>query len=126
MAILLLAVRSRDCEPDIHLESAKWRIDRVSKSTLMLASLEFCSSKKAPSRMVATVELRQPAPRTPADAPAEAEWTCFVDASKRDPRRALTRAVRELRHAIHTTRAVHSNPAHAPIARVIHPQFASM
>jgi hypothetical protein len=58
MAILLLALRSRDCEPDIHLESAKWRIDRVRKSTLMLASLEFCSSKKYPSRMVATVELR--------------------------------------------------------------------
>jgi hypothetical protein len=37
MAILLLAVRSRVCELDIHLESVKWRIDRVRKLTLMVA-----------------------------------------------------------------------------------------
>src|ERR1700680_4382885 len=29
---LLPAVRSRDCELDIHLESAKWRVDRIRKS----------------------------------------------------------------------------------------------
>jgi hypothetical protein len=87
--------------------------------------MRFAPQLEAPGASGATVSWR-PAPRTPADAPAEAEWTCFVDASKRDPRRAPTRAVRELGHAIHTTRAVHSNPAHATIARVIHPPFASM
>src|SRR5260370_42037951 len=123
MAILLLAVRSRVCELDIHLESVKWRIDRVRKSTLMVACYaRILQLEKASSRVVATVELWQPAPRITADVPAEGEWSCFVDASKRDPRRAPTRAVRELRHAIHTTRAGHSNPVHAPMTRGIPPQ----